>query len=58
MGMFDNALSLIGPEPKPISNDEYRTRQNKLFSQFEEDDLLITLLNEEHLREFKRPFNG
>ena len=41
MSMFDEALSLIGPEPKPISNEEFRSRQRKLFSQFDENELLI-----------------
>ena len=54
MNMFDKALSLIGPEPKPISNEEYRSRQSKLFSQFGGNELLILCSSPETIRIFER----
>ncbi|RPG76995.1 MAG: M24 family metallopeptidase [Euryarchaeota archaeon TMED248] len=60
MGMFDEALNLIGPEPKPISNDEFRSRQNKLFSQFEKEDLLILCSSPEtiHSNDVHHPYRS
>ena len=31
--MFDDARALVGSAPPPISIDEFRSRQNRLFSQ-------------------------
>ena len=39
--MYDAALELIGSEPQPISNDEYRRRVDRLTSQMRPGDLLI-----------------
>ena len=60
MGMFDEALSLIGPEPKPISNEEFRSRQRKLFSQFDENELLILCSSPEtiHSNDVHHPYRS
>ena len=60
MNMFDKALSLIGPEPKPISNEEYRSRQSKLFSQFGENELLILCSSPEtiHSNDVHHPYRS
>ncbi len=60
MSMFDEALSLIGPEPKPISNEEFRSRQSKLFSQFDENELLILCSSPEtiHSNDVHHPYRS
>tara|TARA_Y100000994_G_scaffold143063_1_gene117241 strand:+ start:5125 stop:6492 length:1368 start_codon:yes stop_codon:yes gene_type:complete len=39
--MWEDAMQAVGPEPAAISKEEYRSRQDRLFSQFRPDDLLI-----------------
>ncbi len=39
--MWDAVLETIGPEPAQISIQEYRARQNRLFSQLRPNDLVI-----------------
>ena len=58
--MFDEALRQVGPEPKPISKEEYRSRQSKLFSQFENDDLLIVCSSPEtiHSNDVHHPYRS
>ncbi|MDE0954539.1 MAG: aminopeptidase P N-terminal domain-containing protein, partial [Candidatus Poseidoniales archaeon] len=39
--MWDESLQAVGAEPAAISDDEYRARQGRLFSQLRPNDLLI-----------------
>lgn len=39
--MWDDSLQAVGAEPAAISDDEYRARQARLFSQLRPNDLLI-----------------
>jgi len=39
--MWDDSLQAVGPEPVAISEDEYRARQARLYSQLRPSDLLI-----------------
>ena len=39
--MWEDSLKAIGEEPTKVTNDEYRSRQARLFSQLRPDDLLI-----------------
>lgn len=45
--MNEAAMSHIGPQPKPITLDEYKARQYRLTSQLRPDDVLIVCAAEE-----------
>ena len=48
--MWDESLKAVGPEPSKISIEEYKSRQERLFSQLRPDDLLIITAPQESTR--------
>jgi Xaa-Pro aminopeptidase len=48
--MWDDSLQAVGDEPASISNEEYRARQSRLFSQLRPNDLLIITAPHESTR--------
>ena len=48
--MWDESLKAVGPEPPKISIEEYKSRQERLFSQLRPDDLLIITAPQESTR--------
>lgn len=49
-GMWDVSLEAVGPEPAKISNEEFASRQQRLFSQLRPNDLLIITAPDESTR--------
>ena len=41
LNMWEESLAIVGDEPARISNEEYESRQNRIFSQLKNSDLLI-----------------
>jgi Xaa-Pro aminopeptidase len=58
--MFDAAMQRVGSAPAPISNDEYRSRQNRLFSQFGKNDVIIICSSPEtiHSNDVHHPYRS
>ena len=56
--MFEKMYQILGDIPKPISNDEYRSRQEHLFSSFEDSDVLILCSSPEtiHSNDVHHPY--
>ena len=50
MGMWEDSLAAIGDEPASISLDEYASRQNRLFGQLKDTDLIIITNPKESVR--------
>ena len=48
--MWEESLSAVGTEPSSVSDDEYRARQSRLFSQLRPNDLLIITAPHESTR--------
>jgi Xaa-Pro aminopeptidase len=48
--MWDDSLQAVGAEPSAISQEEYRSRQSRLFSQLRPNDLLIVTAPHESTR--------
>ena len=58
--MFDAAKSLVGPEPAPIPIEEFRSRQNRLFSQIGNDEIIILCSSPEtiHSNDVHHPYRS
>jgi len=56
--MFEKMFAVLGKMPEPISIDEYTTRQNQLYSTFEESDVLILCSSPEtiHSNDVHHPY--
>jgi len=58
--MFDDARALVGSAPPPISIDEFRSRQNRLFSQIGSDEIVILCSSPEtiHSNDVHHPYRS
>ncbi len=58
--MFDAAATLLGRSPSPITKDEYRNRQNRLFSQFSNEEIIILCSSHEtiHSNDVHHPYRS
>ena len=56
--MFEKMFAVLGKMPEPISIDEYTTRQNQLYSTFQESDVLILCSSPEtiHSNDVHHPY--
>jgi len=48
--MWEDSLEAVGPEPAKISNEEFKSRQERLFSQLRPNDLVIITAPHESIR--------
>lgn len=58
--MFDDARALVGTAPPPISIDEFRSRQDRLFSQIGSDEIVILCSSPEtiHSNDVHHPYRS